>query len=149
METKRNIVPILLLLALLLDIGYVGYALLQGSTLVPSRGRVKAIGVEVFWDAACTSPVSQIDWGELEPGQSKDTPVYIKNTGNAAMTLSMYTSDYLPSEAGAYIGVTWSYVDGTVIGKNQVLPVTMTIHVDAGIAGIDVFNFVITVEGTG
>ena len=34
---------------------------------VRTHGRIKAIGVGVYYDAACTQEVSEIDWGTLAP----------------------------------------------------------------------------------
>jgi hypothetical protein len=41
---------------------------LESSRTISSSGTIKAIGVEVYWDAEGTNPVTSVDWGNPEPG---------------------------------------------------------------------------------
>jgi len=66
-----------------------------------STGTVKAINVEVFWDSDCTQIVSDIDWGLVEPGENTSNTVYLKNTGNAPLTLNLSCSNWIPATARA------------------------------------------------
>jgi len=145
---KEQLWTILFIALLLADV----YAIAQGITLgkkqVLSRGRIKKIGVEVYWDASGTDTIIQVDWGMLEPGQASTVLIYIKNTGNSPIALVLYTSNWLPEETGTYITLGWNYT-GAVLDKNEIIPVELNLTVSPGIWGIDVFDFIITIEGTG
>ena len=120
----------------------------QTSRTIPSAGTVKAIGVGVYWDNWCTNPLSSIDWGILEPGSIKDVTCYIRNEGNSASTLSMYTSNWNPSDASVYITLSWDY-GGQSVNPDEVVQVTFTLSVSASIDGITSFSFEITIVGSG
>ena len=124
-------------------------ALLMSSMSVPSVGTVKAIGVGVYWDSGCTTPVSSIGWGMIEPNETKTSdPVYIRNEGNADVTLSMETTNWDPSAASGYITLGWDYAGG-VISPDGVVQVTFTLSVSSNIEGITSFSFDIIIVGTG
>jgi hypothetical protein len=115
---------------------------------VTNSGSIKAIGVDVYWDQACTNPVSSVNWGIVSPGGTKDITVYIKNTGNSPITLSMATSNWNPTNAHNYMTLTWNYA-GQTINANNVTPVTFTLTVSASITGITNFSFDITIAANG
>jgi hypothetical protein len=114
---------------------------------ISNVGSVKAIGVGVYWDQNCTSAVSAIDWGILEPGSTKNVTLYIKNEGNTAISLSMTTSNWNPSNAFDYISLNWNY-NGRVIKMSQVLQIMLTLSVSASIKGITSFSFDIIIIGS-
>ena len=125
-------------------------ALLMSSVSVPSVGTVKAIGAGVYWDSGCTIPVSSIGWGIIEPNETKNSdPVYIKNEGNADITLTMETENWIPSEASDHISLSWDYIEGTTISPDGVVTVTFTLSVSSSIEGITSFSFDIIITGTG
>ena len=141
---------VLMLVAYTFALSAVGQVLssLQTSRTISNSGAVKAIGVGVYWDDECTSPVSSIDWGIIEPGSSKDVACYIRNEGNSASTLSMNTSNWNPSSAKTYITLSWNY-GGQSINPNEVVEVTFTLSISASIQGITSFSFDITIVGSG
>lgn len=122
--------------------------LLTKAVTLPSQGAVKAIGVGVYWDSNCSSGVSSIDWGNIEPGTLKNTTVYIRNEGNAAMTLSLNTTNWNPSNASSYIGLSWNF-NGQAIAPGDVIQVTLTLSVSSSITGISSFSFDIVITGSG
>jgi len=122
--------------------------LLTTSKTIGSTGSVKAINVEIYWDIECTQVVTEIDWGALESGDTATNTVYVKNTGNSAMTLSMYYSGWDPAEAGSYITLSWDR-EGATIDPDAVVEATLTLSVSASISGITTFSFNIVIEGTG
>ena len=123
-------------------------ASVQTSRTVSNAGTVKAVGVGVYWDSACTDPLSSIGWGMLEPGSSKDVSCYIRNEGNSVSNLSMYTSNWNPSNASEYMSLSWDY-GGQSINPDEVLQVTFTLSVSASIEGIMNFSFDIVIIGSG
>jgi len=114
---------------------------------ISNTGSVKAIGVGVYWDQACTSPVSSINWGILEPGSNVNKTIYIRNEGSTAAKLSMTTSNWDPSNASNYITLNWDY-SGQTLNVNQVLQGKLTLSVLSSISGITTFKFDITITAS-
>ena len=152
MKSKEFVVAgaTLTLVTYVLALSLVGQVLsaVQTSRTVSNAGAVKAIGVGVFWNNECTDPLSSIDWGILEPGSSKNVTCYIRNEGNSVSTLSMYASNWSPSNASDYLTLSWDY-GGQSINPDDVVQVTFTLSVDASIDGITSFSFDITIIGSG
>lgn len=120
----------------------------QTNKTISNAGSVKAIGVGVYWDQACTNPVSSISWGVLDPGSSVNKTVYIKNTGNNAATLSLAASNWSPSNASDYMNLSWDYNEQP-ISVNAVIQVKLTLSVLSNISGITNFSFDITIIASG
>ena len=123
-------------------------ALLTINVSIGSVGRVKAVGVGVYWDAACTNPVTHINWGAIEPGSSQNVTVYIRNEGNTNVKLSCTTGNWNPPEAEQFLTLTWDYGDQW-LAPNAVQPVTFTLSASPNIQGIDNFSFEITISAVG
>lgn len=145
-EIKRTIIIVTLVLITVMGIGVSG--LLTTTKILDSSGSIMAINIEAFSDQACTQPISSLDWGVPEPGNNIDLIVYLKNTGNADMTLNMYVSNWSPSGSSSYLSLNWDR-ENTVISSNEVIEATITLSIDSGITGITDFSFQITIEGTG
>ena len=120
----------------------------QSSRTISNAGSVKAIGVGVYWDQACSNPVSSISWGTIDPASGVNKTVYIKNTGNNAATLSLTTSNWSPSNASSYMTLSWDY-NGQPINVNAVIQVKLTLSVLSSISGITSFSFDITITASG
>jgi len=118
------------------------------SITVQSRGKIKGIGVGIYADAEASIVVSEIDWGILEPGESVDLTVYIKNEGNVVANLTLTTEAWTPPEAEESIGLTWDY-DGTELDVSEIRCVTFTLAIDPSIIGINEFSFDIVVTAVG
>jgi hypothetical protein len=121
------------------------YALTSPSVRLRSVGNIKALGVGVYWDSGCSQPVSSIDWGMVEPGAVKNVTIYIRNEGNAPITLSLQTSNWNPPNAADYISLSWNY-NGQTINANQVIAVTLTLSISTNIQGITSFSFDIIIS---
>jgi hypothetical protein len=121
---------------------------LQSNRTFSNSGSVKAIGVGVYWDQACSNPVSSISWGTIDPGSSVNKTIYIKNTGNNAATLNLATSNWSPSNASSYMTLSWDY-NGLPVNANAVIQVKLTLSVSSGVSGITNFSFDITIVATG
>lgn len=119
----------------------------QASKTFSNTGTVMTVGVGVYWDTSCTNLVSSIDWGSLEPGASSDVTLYIRNEGSSASTISKYTSNWNPSNAWAYITLSWDYA-GQQIEQNEVIQVTMTLSISSSIKEITSFSFDITITAS-
>ena len=121
--------------------------ILQGQVTLPNVGTVRAIGVGVYWDAGCSYQVTSIDWGTVESGATVNVIVYIKNEGNAPMTLSSQTENWSPSTASSYMSLNWDYA-GQTIDVDGVIQVTLSLSVSDTIEGITSFSFDIVIIGS-
>jgi hypothetical protein len=103
--------------------------------------------VGVYWDAACTQDVRFIDWGELVPGASRSTKVYIRNEElSPSAYIAFTTQNWTPPSADRYISITWNYI-GKPIPFSQINTVTLTLRVAGSIVDVRDFNFLILIVG--
>jgi hypothetical protein len=116
------------------------------SQKIPNTGNVKAIGVGVYWNSACTSNVTSIDWSSLEPGASANRTVYIKNKGNMRIILNMTADNW---STGAYGKITLSWnCEGYLLDPSSVIQAVLTLSVSSTINEVTSFSFDITITGT-
>lgn len=152
MERKEGIVvgATIALILYTLSLGIFGPTVLAalGNRTITNAGTVKTIGVGVYWDEALTNPVASISWGTIEPGSSVDRIVFIRNEGNAPATLSMTTSNWVPSSASSHMALTWNY-GGQTLAVNEVRQVTFTLAVSSSVSGVTSFSFDITIAANG
>jgi hypothetical protein len=148
LASKNAFLVFLTAVSLALIVGIAVSGLLTTSRTLRSTGTVKAINVEVYWDAACTQTIDSIDWGFAEPGDNIVKTVYVKNTGTAPMTLSMSYSDWDPVATGNYLSLSWNR-ESTSLGLGEVIDSTITLTVSPDISGITAYSFNIVIEGTG
>jgi hypothetical protein len=115
---------------------------------IHGQGAIKAVGVEVYKDPALTVPLTEINWGTVEPGKEKNHTVYFKNESNVPITLFLSTDNWSPANASNFIALTWDYA-GQLLEVDGALQVTLTLAVDPAISGIVDFSFDILVAGSG
>jgi hypothetical protein len=78
--------------------------------------------IQIFWDAACTNPVTSIEVGNVQRGATKTITLYVKNQGGG--TLHVYWNSTLREQTNQ-ISESWlhyymsNYVDinGTTLGE--------------------------------
>ena len=147
MNNRRNLGSIgIIVLALVSGLAVSG--LLSNSMTLPSTGTIMAINVEVYWDSAGTQSVTSIDWGIPAPGDTLTKTVYVKNTGNNPMNISLSTSGWAPAGAATYLTVTWDQEGAAVLAGGTVQTI-ITLDVSSVTTGITDFSFNIVIEGTG
>jgi archaellum component FlaG (FlaF/FlaG flagellin family) len=122
--------------------------LLSVSQSVSSTGTVTAINVGVYSDVSCTQTLTSIDWGSVSPGGSVTRIIYVKNTGNAQISLSMTTANWNPSGANGPITLTWNR-ESTTLNPGQSTAATLTLSVSSGISGITTFSVNVVITGSG
>ena len=113
---------------------------------IQNVGVIRTIGVEVYADAELTEILYVIEWGIVSPGENKSHAAWVKNTGNDAQKLVMWTEAWNPTNASAWITLTWDY-EGSWIQVNASIPVLFTLHVDPNIEGVTDFSFELWVKG--
>ena len=114
---------------------------------IEGKGKANAVGVGVYEDNKCINPLVSIDWGVLDSGSSKNATYYIRNEGKKALTLSMYTSNWNPSDASGYTALSWDY-DGQPIDPNEVVQMMFTLSTSAGVERTTSFSFDFTIAGS-
>ena len=115
---------------------------------IHGQGAIKAVGVEVYEDPALTVPLTEVNWGIVEPGQEKNHTAYFKNESNVPITLFLSTDNWSPANASNFIALAWDY-NGQPLGVDEFVKVTFTLTVDPAISGILDFSFDILVVGSG
>jgi hypothetical protein len=152
LERKEGIVAgaaiALVLYALTLSSFSPAMSAISTSRTVSSSGSVRGIGVGIYQYSNCTSPVTALNWGTLDPGTTVNRTVYIRNEGNTPATLSKIQSNWSPSNASSYITLNWNYA-GQTLSVSQVLQVKFTLVVSSSTRGITNFSFDITITASG
>jgi hypothetical protein len=110
-------------------------------------GRIKAIGVGIYWNSEATQECKSIDWGTIGAGEVVSVTLYAKNVKNVPFTMTLNTSNWEPTIAGQYLNLGWTY-NGAVINPNEVVKFDLTLTVDVNIEGVDNFSFDINIKAT-
>jgi hypothetical protein len=124
------------------------YAALQVSFSIPTSGSVFAVNVGVYSDSACTQNLTSISWGSVSPGASVSLTVYVKNTGNTPIALSMATAGWSPAAANGPITIAWNK-ESAVLNASQSTAATITLSTSSAISGITDFSVNVIVTGSG
>ena len=126
--------------------GVVSYAAVNSLVQIRNVGTIRAIGVEVYADEALREVLSEINWGTLDPEETRNFNAWVKNTGSDAQKLILWTESWVPVDAQNSILLTWNY-DNSWIGAGDSIPVVFTLSVDPNISGVTNFSFDIWVKG--
>lgn len=147
-KISTGVIMAIAMVGLILTVTTAG--LLSISQTVSSAGTVyvSSVNVNVYSDSSCTQAYTSIDWGTLSPGNSVTKLVYVKNTGNTPITLSMTKTNWNPSGANGPITLAWNK-EGTTLSVGQYIAATLTLSVSSGISGITTFSVNIVITGTG
>jgi hypothetical protein len=121
--------------------------LLSASQTVPMTGTINAVNVGVYRDVDCTINCTSLDVGSLNPGDTANQMVYVKNTGNVPVTLSMAASNWNPANATSYLTLTWNR-PGYVLGTGLSVQATLTLTVASSTDSLTAFSCSVTITGT-
>jgi hypothetical protein len=83
----------------------------------------------------------------LEPGETVNLPVYIKNEGTVGVILNITTENWNPPKAFGNITLDWNRED-YVLDSGEVTEAILTLTVSADVDGITSFSFDIIITGT-
>jgi len=147
MENRLVVLVIACIIGGLVAGSVLTFALMQWTHRISNVAILKVLGVGVFKDVNFTVTVTQIDWGMLEPGESKYFEAYVRNEGNVPIVLAMRTEEWNPLDASALINVAWG-CEGVQLPVDGFVPATFTLHVDPGASGIRSFSFTIVIIGS-
>lgn len=154
MVNKESIITVamLVLVTYTLSLSLVSQAFPAGQSTktLSSTGSIQvqaSEGIGIYTNVECTTPLTSLSWGTLEPGTNQNIDFYIKNEATSPTTLSLLTSNWAPSAATDYLTLTWDYDNQPISSGSSVL-VTLTLAVDEGITGITSFSFDVTIIGS-
>jgi hypothetical protein len=136
----------IVILGLVLTVTTAG--LLSVSQSVSSSGTVTTVNVGVYSDSACTLPLTSINWGTISPGTTVTRTIYVKNTGNTQITLSMTTNGWNPTSANGPLTLTWNR-EGATLNAGISVAATLTLSVSSSISSITTFSVTIVITGAG
>jgi hypothetical protein len=122
-------------------------ALLQSNRSFSNTGSITTVNVGAYQDSGCTQVLSTIDWGNVLPGSSSSRTIYVKNTGNAQISLNMTLNTWNPSNAASYMNLTWNQ-ENTVLNVGNNVAALLVLSVSASVTGITSFSFNATITGT-
>jgi hypothetical protein len=120
---------------------------LVATRTISNSGSINAVGVGVYADSNCTTVLSTINWGGLNPGNVKNYTMYVENTGTVPVTLNMTVGSWSPTSASSYITLTWNQ-EQYVLPAGQVVTAVLTLSVSSSISGVTSFSFTITITGS-
>lgn len=143
---KSQTIAILVLVASVLVASTLALLTIQWS--MRGTGSIKGVGLGVYWDPQCTDATSSLEFGQLEPGSSKNFALYIRNEGNTLLTLNIVSENWDPANAADYMTLTWNR-EGQQIDPDEIIGCTITLSVSPNIQGISSFSLDIIISGTG
>lgn len=100
--------------------------------------------VQVYWEIDCVNIVDHIDWGELDPGEVKNTTVYVKNEGIAGSCyIYVWAYDWIPAKAEKLMHFSWSGPEK--VNVHEAVQAVLTLEVSRHIHDVADFSFYIVV----
>jgi hypothetical protein len=101
----------------------------------------------IYGDSSCTKAISEIKWGPIEIGGQVSKTIYVKNSCDQNITLSLYIENWDPVESSNYMNLSWDY-DGSSVEPGSTIEVTLTLTVDPSTTEIEKFSFQILIIGS-
>ena len=98
-----------------------------------------------YSDFSGTTPVSEINWETLSPSQSKDSTIYVRNSGLRDLTLTFSTDSWSPANASNYMTLSWDAPQSLSVQAGEIKPIIFTLTVTSNITGITEFSFNIVI----
>lgn len=149
MKFKNAALLALVFIAIALSAVTVGVLIAQQN--VPASGSVggnitSTVNIGIYSDPEATTNCTNVDWGNLNSGDTATKTIYIKNTGNVSETLSMTAINWNPSSASSTLFLTWSQ-EGTSLPEGAIVPATFTLNVAADTGDLSDFSFNIVISG--
>ncbi len=139
-DLAKPLTALLIVIALTLFASNIIRGKMFYTTVINTQGTVKTINVGVYWDSNCSSPVSYIKWGNLEPGSTKNVTLFIRNEGDEVTNLFLTTENWNPLTASNFIALSWDY-DSRALNPYDIVQVTLTLRVSPDTGGIGSFSF--------
>ena len=120
--------------------------LLSVTDEVVFEGTITTLNVGLFSDQQCTQNCDSMSWGGIYAGESASKNIYVKNTGDANITLSMSITDWIPESADGPISMTWNREDYT-LDPEETIHATLTLTISENTDGISNFGYKMLITG--
>jgi hypothetical protein len=120
---------------------------LSANIQISNTGKINAVGINIYSDSACTTPLTTVDW-QVDQGGVATYLAYLKNIKNTDAALSMATSNWIGNPANTTATVFLSWNAPAVLAAGQTVPVTFTLTAVADTGTLDTFSFTTTLIGT-
>ncbi len=112
-----------------------------------SNNSIKTVNIDVYSDSKCTQQLTSLNFGNIDSGVTLTKTIYIKNTGNSPMSLSMTTIDWTPIVAELSIDFSWNRNNYVLPGGKSV-SAEVTLIVAPNTEGFTDFDLTLTFTGT-
>ena len=136
---SRVILPLILIMVLVSTSPFT-FGLLSDQRIMNSSGIVAGVNLDVYADSAGTTLLTRVDWGLLYPSDTITQELYIRNTGNQATTLQLETANWSPSQASAYLTLSWDY-GNELVQPDETIRVTLSLTLASDVQDIQDFSF--------
>lgn len=94
---------------------------------IPSVGKIRTIGVDVYTDPDCTVHLEFIDWGWMNPGDLAGITCYVRNSKNVNFTLTIESGNWTPEAVEPYFTIDWNYT-GEIMYPEDMLCTQITLY---------------------
>ena len=101
----------------------------------------------IYSDSGCTTVLSSVSWGTLDPGSVATSTIYVKNEGNVPVTLSIQAANWNPASAQNYFILTWNR-NSYVLAVGASVQAVLSLSVSSSISNITSFSFDISIIAT-
>lgn len=115
---------------------------------IHNTGTINVIGFSLWTNVNRTTALTVINWGTLNPGDTKGVSAWAQNTGNVNVTLSSSVFNWSPATAPQYLTFNWNYT-GSKLLPGQLLHLLLTLAASPSITGITNFSFDINMTSKG
>lgn len=113
------------------------------------HGHIKSVGIKIYDSAQCVNVVSEIDWGTIDVGGSSQVTLWVKNSGNSNVTLTLSSENYSPAAVQQFLTLSWNHTATKWLLPGEVEAIVFKLQVSPTVSGITDFYFDIIVTATG
>ncbi|UCE15555.1 MAG: hypothetical protein JSV12_06690 [Candidatus Bathyarchaeota archaeon] len=144
---KRGLLVLMVICGFTLGVG-LSFTVHLTRYSIENIAAVKMVGVSVWQDVNLTTPLTQLDWGFIEPGENVTITCYVRNEGNIPETLGLLTENWTPANASDWINLSWN-LEGVTIDFGEALTGNFTLTVSSSITSVIKFSFDTVIVGSG
>lgn len=125
-----------------------------GTTSTPAPTLDTPLELSFYWDNETTNPVSELDWGTISPGGESQKLVYLKNVGEASLTILHVTVNNLVCKDVSQSNLIGDYTQyfsisldcvGSRLAPQEVIQGIFTLQIEENIIDVHTFSFQVTV----